>query len=163
MTGLFDAVQNRESLPVSRWLPRLLRAPWHRATVRAPAMPVYGIARYGIIPGTIFARSTGVRHRDIRSSDPLGPTRRGMSGKAVTTPTHRACPAFGRTIEADCHGCTDRRSKMTLGTVLLILLVLLLIGAIPSWPHSRSWGYAPSGVLGLILLIVVILLLLGRI
>jgi hypothetical protein len=52
---------------------------------------------------------------------------------------------------------------MTLGTVLLILLVLLLIGAIPSWPHSRSWGYAPSGVLGLILLIVVILLLLGRI
>jgi hypothetical protein len=52
---------------------------------------------------------------------------------------------------------------MALGTVLLILLVLLLIGTIPSWPHSRSWGYAPSGILGLILLIVVILLLLGRI
>jgi hypothetical protein len=52
---------------------------------------------------------------------------------------------------------------MTLGTVLLILLVLLLIGAIPSWPHSRSWGYGPSGMLGVILLIVVILLLLGRI
>ncbi len=52
---------------------------------------------------------------------------------------------------------------MTLGTILLILLVLLLIGAIPSWPHSRSWGYGPSGMLGVILLIVVILLLLGRI
>jgi hypothetical protein len=52
---------------------------------------------------------------------------------------------------------------MTLGTVLLVLLVLLLIGAIPGWPHSRSWGYAPSGVLGLVLLIVVILLLMGRI
>lgn len=52
---------------------------------------------------------------------------------------------------------------MTLGTVLLILLVLLLIGAIPSWPHSRGWGYAPSGMLGIILLIVVILLLMGRI
>ncbi len=52
---------------------------------------------------------------------------------------------------------------MTLGTILLILLVLLLIGAIPSWPHSRSWGYGPSGVLGVVLLVVVILLLLGRI
>ena len=51
---------------------------------------------------------------------------------------------------------------MTLGTILLILLVLLLLGAIPTWPHSRSWGYAPSGALGLILLIVVVLLLTGR-
>ncbi|KWT78954.1 MULTISPECIES: DUF3309 family protein [unclassified Variovorax] len=52
---------------------------------------------------------------------------------------------------------------MTLGTILLIVLILLLIGAIPSWPHSRSWGYAPSGVLGLVLLVVIVLLLLGRI
>ncbi|MBA3239416.1 MAG: DUF3309 domain-containing protein [Parachlamydiaceae bacterium] len=50
-----------------------------------------------------------------------------------------------------------------LGTVLLIVLILLLLGALPTWPHSSSWGYAPSGGLGLILLIVVILLLLGRI
>jgi hypothetical protein len=49
------------------------------------------------------------------------------------------------------------------GTILLIILVLLLIGAFPSWPHSRSWGYYPSGGVGLILLIVVILLLSGRI
>ncbi len=49
-----------------------------------------------------------------------------------------------------------------LGTILLVVLVLLLIGAIPSWPHSRSWGYAPSGVLGTILIIVLILWLLGR-
>ena len=52
---------------------------------------------------------------------------------------------------------------MTLGTILLIVLVLLLIGAIPSWPHSRSWGYGPSGGLGLVLLIVLILYLMGRI
>lgn len=52
---------------------------------------------------------------------------------------------------------------MTLGTILIILLVLLLIGAIPSWPYSRQWGYGPSGILGTILLIVVILLLLGKI
>jgi hypothetical protein len=52
---------------------------------------------------------------------------------------------------------------MTLGTILLIILVLLLIGAIPSWPHSKSWGYGPSGVLGLVLVVIVVLLLMGRI
>ena len=52
---------------------------------------------------------------------------------------------------------------MTLGTILLIILVLLLIGALPTWPHSRSWGYAPGGIVGTILLIVLILAVLGRI
>lgn len=52
---------------------------------------------------------------------------------------------------------------MTLGTILLIVLILLLIGAIPAWPHSRGWGYAPSGGIGLVLLILVVLLLMGRI
>jgi hypothetical protein len=51
---------------------------------------------------------------------------------------------------------------MSLGTILLIILVLLLIGAVPAWPYSRGWGYAPGGVLGVILLIVIVLLLLGR-
>lgn len=51
---------------------------------------------------------------------------------------------------------------MTLGTILLIIVVLMLIGAIPSWPHSRSWGYGPSGGLGLVLIIVLILVLMGR-
>ena len=50
-----------------------------------------------------------------------------------------------------------------LGTILLIILILLLIGAIPSWPHSRGWGYYPSGGIGLVLVIVLILLLMGRI
>lgn len=50
-----------------------------------------------------------------------------------------------------------------LGTILLIVLILLLIGTIPAYPYSRSWGYGPSGVLGAILVIVLILLLLGRI
>jgi hypothetical protein len=52
---------------------------------------------------------------------------------------------------------------MTLGTILLIVVILLLIGAIPTWPHSRSWGYGPSGGLGLVLLILIILFLLGKI
>ena len=50
-----------------------------------------------------------------------------------------------------------------LGTVLIVILVLLLVGALPTWPHSKSWGYYPSGGLGLILLILLILLLLGHI
>jgi hypothetical protein len=50
-----------------------------------------------------------------------------------------------------------------LGTVLIVVLVLVLVGALPRWNHSRSWGYAPSGGLGLLLVIVVVLLLLGRI
>lgn len=52
---------------------------------------------------------------------------------------------------------------MSVGTILLIVLVLVLIGAIPAWPHSRNWGYGPSGGLGLIVLILLVLLLLGYI
>lgn len=51
---------------------------------------------------------------------------------------------------------------MSLGTILLIVLILLLIGAVPSWPHSRSWGYGPSGGLGLVVIILLVLLLTGR-
>jgi len=50
-----------------------------------------------------------------------------------------------------------------LGTILIVILVLALLGALPRWPHSRSWGYAPTGVMGLVLFIVLILLVLGRI
>lgn len=52
---------------------------------------------------------------------------------------------------------------MTVSTILLIVLILILLGALPSWPHSRSWGYGPSGGLGLVVLILVILILMGRI
>jgi len=52
---------------------------------------------------------------------------------------------------------------MSIGLILLIILILLLIGAVPSWPYSRGWGYGPSGGLGLVLLIVIILLLLKKI
>lgn len=52
---------------------------------------------------------------------------------------------------------------MTLGTLILIVLVLMLVGAMPTWPHSRSWGYAPSGVIGLIVLVLLAMLLMGRI
>lgn len=50
-----------------------------------------------------------------------------------------------------------------MSTILLIILILLLVGALPSWPHSRSWGYGPSGLLGVVVVVLIILLLLGRI
>lgn len=52
---------------------------------------------------------------------------------------------------------------MSVGTILLIILILILVGAIPAWPHSRSWGYAPGGIVGVLLIVVIVLLLTGRI
>ena len=51
---------------------------------------------------------------------------------------------------------------MGIGTILLIVLILLMVGAIPSWPHSRSWGYFPSGIVGIVVVILLILILTGR-
>jgi hypothetical protein len=53
-------------------------------------------------------------------------------------------------------------ANMTLGTILLVVLILILIGALPTWGHSRDWGYLPSGGLGLVLVVVLILVLMGR-
>ncbi|MDD5035297.1 MAG: DUF3309 domain-containing protein [Methylococcaceae bacterium] len=52
---------------------------------------------------------------------------------------------------------------MSLGTIFLVVLILMLVGVIPAWPHSRGWGYGPSGGLGLVLAIILVLILLGRI
>jgi len=54
------------------------------------------------------------------------------------------------------------RSHMGIGTILLILLILILLGVVPTWPHSRSWGYGPSGLVGVVVIVLVILLLTGR-
>jgi hypothetical protein len=51
---------------------------------------------------------------------------------------------------------------MSIGTILLIVLILMLIGVVPVWPHARSWGYGPSGLVGVVLLVVLVLLLMGR-
>ncbi len=52
---------------------------------------------------------------------------------------------------------------MSLGTILIIILILILLGAVPAWPYSRGWGYGPSGILGVVLVVVLILVLMGRI
>jgi len=55
-----------------------------------------------------------------------------------------------------------KEETMGLGTILLIVLILMLIGVIPTWPHSRSWGYGPSGALGVVVIIIIVLLVLGK-
>ena len=52
---------------------------------------------------------------------------------------------------------------MTVGTILLVVLILILVGAVPTWPHSRGWGYGPGGIVGVLLIVVIVLLLMGRI
>ena len=57
---------------------------------------------------------------------------------------------------------TKRNNNMSLGTILLIVLILVVIGALPTWPYSSGWGYYPSGIAGLIVVVLIILLLMGR-
>jgi hypothetical protein len=74
----------------------------------------------------------------------------------------------GRTRDLDAVALNPRttttclENAMGLGTILLIVLILMLVGAIPTWSHSKSWGYAPSGGIGLVVVIVIVLLLMGR-
>jgi VIT1/CCC1 family predicted Fe2+/Mn2+ transporter len=63
----------------------------------------------------------------------------------------------------ECGGKTTEENRMGIGTILLVILVLAFLGVIPTWSHSKEWGYGPSGGVGLILLILVILLVLGKI
>jgi hypothetical protein len=53
--------------------------------------------------------------------------------------------------------------SISIGTIVLVLLVLMLVGAIPTWPHSRSWGYAPSGLLGTVVIVLLVLVVIGRV
>lgn len=68
---------------------------------------------------------------------------------------------------ARCHhpACNERReeNKMSIGTILLIILVLLLVGAVPAWPYSREWGYFPSGIVGVLVVVLIVMVLMGRV
>jgi hypothetical protein len=68
-----------------------------------------------------------------------------------------------RDPELMLHSFTRGDATMTIGTILLIILILVLVGALPTWGYSRGWGYGPSGIVGVIVVILLILLLLGRI
>jgi len=77
-----------------------------------------------------------------------------------------ALTASGQSTSEDVHTAPlalRQGVAMSLGLILLIVVVLMLVGAVPAWPHSRGWGYGPSGGLGLVLLILLVLVLMGRI
>jgi hypothetical protein len=85
----------------------------------------------------------------------------------LLNPTHRYCLVASSPNRA-LHGCRDRQVLSNqaevidmLGTILLIVLILLLIGAFPTWPHSRSWGYGPTGGLGIVVIVVIVLVIAG--
>jgi hypothetical protein len=74
------------------------------------------------------------------------------------------CPAWPPVGNLGLHGAKShfKELSMSLGTILLIVLILVLLGVIPTWPHSRGWGYAPSGIVGLLVVVLIVLLLMGR-
>jgi hypothetical protein len=85
----------------------------------------------------------------------------------LLNPIHRQC-LFASSPNRALHGSRDRQILSTqaevidmLGTILLIVLILLLIGAFPTWPHSRSWGYGPTGGLGIVVIVVIVLVIAG--
>lgn len=85
---------------------------------------------------------------------------------AILTPT-RALGLRGKHVAgtnmAARHAISKRKNFMSISLILLIVLILILVGALPTWGHSRSWGYGPSGGIGLVVLILVVLLLMGKI
>ena len=85
-----------------------------------------------------------------------------MPLQARTYPTLHGNLQAAPHIRAAIHGIEKQENEVTMYTILLIILVLLLIGALPTWPYSSGWGYYPSGGLGVILLIIIVLMLLGR-
>jgi hypothetical protein len=70
--------------------------------------------------------------------------------------------AFQLTVKARSSRNTSNKEK-DMGTILIVILILLLVGGLPVFPHSRSWGYGPSGIIGVVLVVLLILLLLGKI
>src|SRR5271165_7615374 len=85
------------------------------------------------------------------------------SGRAVAPLRRGAIKRFTRAELTNATQLLHRKGAKTMVTILIVLLVLALVGALPSWPYSRGWGYYPSGGLGLVVLILVVLSLMGRV
>jgi hypothetical protein len=71
-------------------------------------------------------------------------------------------PGTSRVGNSEAVRSTTKEQGMSIGTILLIVVILMLIGVLPTWPHARSWGYGPSGAVGVVLLILIVLFLMGR-
>lgn len=113
-----------------------------------------------------LACTAGMRTPPRRKRQGFTPWRPSGYGLHLTVPQHGRPNQTGTLFSAGALAVSRPHIEnitMSIGTILVIVLVLMLLGSLPSWPHSRSWGYYPSGGLGLILVILVVLLLLGRI
>jgi hypothetical protein len=94
----------------------------------------------------------------------IGRRRDGNSDCCDSAPAQeRAGTGSGRSPDLSSRKHESEETNMSLGTILLIILILALIGVLPTWPHSRAWGYGPVGGVGLVVVILVVLLLMGRI
>jgi hypothetical protein len=91
------------------------------------------------------------------SAKKLKPALQTLCWQALRHSVNGTARKLPRTVAAK-----NKRRRTMLGTILLIVLILMLLGAVPAWPYSRDWGYAPSGGLGLVLAVVLILMLLGH-
>jgi hypothetical protein len=113
----------------------------------------------GAITAVQAAKGRISRRQSAFTADPRDkPEDDGGCGRAEGLGTATGCRALL------CRELVFKRGfPMTLGTILIIILILILLGAVPSWPYSRGWGYGPSGIVGIILVILIILVLLGRI
>jgi Protein of unknown function (DUF3309) len=103
----------------------------------------------GVVPGTGLGEAV-----DRQSFD---------SPRTPAGSTHRLVLNLTRPAAPSARIPKDHSMSLSLSTIVLVLLVLLLLGALPSWPHSRSWGYAPSGLIGTALVVVLVLVLIGRV
>jgi hypothetical protein len=100
-----------------------------------------------------------VRERNLE----IRPGVAALTNDVAITPSQRRGEKCALSLQQSIFICQRGGSSMTLGTILVIILILVLIGAIPNWGYSRGWGYGPSGIVGVILVVVLVLALLGRI
>ena len=99
---------------------------------------------------------------DIRRSDDRTEQRSHTRSDGHRQGTPEGDPPCARQHAGAAGPGSHRAQQLGLGTILLIVLILILVGVIPSWPHSKGWGYGPSGIVGVILVVLVILLLMGK-
>jgi hypothetical protein len=100
--------------------------------------------------------------RSTRGSLPQGPSKGCGSAQTERSASSTLRIALLSAAEFGGNRKYDKEWNMSLGTILLVVLILMLVGVLPVWPHASSWGYGPSGIVGVILVVILVLFLMGR-